>query len=149
MELWRMSDFKADGNLSIRFGIAAACFGAGRFGEPMQAVHLKVFLVRRFGVVAVADKQHVGSYVFLHYKPWSAAKAQALALSDGVEPQSFVLSYLPSCLQFHHIACLFAKIAAHILVVVDVAQEANTLRILTLGIDRCSRSAISRTSFFA
>ena len=53
-----------------------------------------------------------------------------------MEPQSLVLANLLTSLQFDNIANLLTEIAADILVIVDIAKETDTLRVLALGIDK-------------
>ena len=73
------------------------------------------------------------SVVLLDDKPGTSAKAQSLALTNGVEPESLVLANLLARLQFYDIARLLAQVATDVVVVVDFAQEADTLRVLAMG----------------
>ena len=101
----------------------------------MEVVHFERLLVGRRRVVAVADVKDILCHILLHDKPRTAAEAQALALPDGVEPQPLVRAYLLARFQFDDISHLLAKIATHVFVVVDVAQEADALTVASLGID--------------
>ena len=90
-------------------------------GEGVEVAHPELLAVGRGGVVAVGDVEDVALDVFLDDKPRSAAETQALALTDGVEPQAAVpADELAGC-QLDDVAGLFAKVAAQIVVVVDLA----------------------------
>ena len=50
-----------------------------------------------------------------------------------MEPESLVLANLLARLQFNDVARLFAQVATDVVVVVDLAQEADALRVLAMG----------------
>ena len=103
-------------------------------GEEMEIVEGEILLVCRLGVVAMAHVEDVVLHVLLDDKPWTAAKAQALALTDGVKPQALVLADALARLQLYHIARVLAQITADIVIIIDLPQEADALAILALGI---------------
>ena len=107
-----------------------------RQGEGVEVVDDEFPSVGRLRVVAVADVEDVLRHVFLHHKPRAAAEAQTLALPDGVEPQAAVLANAATGLQLYHVAGLFAQVAADIVVVVNLAEEADALRVLAVGADK-------------
>ena len=78
--------------------------------------------------------EYVCRHVLLHRKPRSAAEAQSVTLADGVEPQSLVTAYLATGLQLHHVARQLAQVVAYVVVVVDLAEETDALRVLALGV---------------
>ena len=53
-----------------------------------------------------------------------------------MKPMALVLAYFLAGLQFNDIARLLAHIPSHILIVVDLSEKTDTLRILTAGIDK-------------
>ena len=57
-----------------------------------------------------------------------------MTLTDGVEPQTLVLTNLLSRFQFQHIAGVLAEIPSYIIIILNLPQEADTLRIPALGI---------------
>ena len=67
-------------------------------GEEMEVADREVCLVGGVGVVAMTDVENVCLNVFPHYKPRSSAETHSLALSNGVEPKSTVLTYALACL---------------------------------------------------
>lgn len=83
---------------------------------------------------ALAHVQHVGSHILLHDIPRSAAESQSVSLSDGVKPQAAVLAYQFARLQLEHFAGSLAEIASDVVVIVDFAEEADALRVLSLGV---------------
>ena len=52
--------------------------------------------------------KNILSDILLHNKPRTASETHALALSDGVEPQSFMLSDTLASLQLNDITRLFS-----------------------------------------
>ena len=58
-----------------------------------------------------------------------------MTLPYGVKPQSAVLPYALSRLKLYHFAGLLAEVAAYVVVVVYLAEEAYSLRVLALGVD--------------
>ena len=57
-----------------------------------------------------------------------------MTLTDSVEPQTLVFTYLLASLQFQHIAGVLTEIPLYIIIILNLAQEADALRILALGI---------------
>ena len=57
-----------------------------------------------------------------------------MTLPDGMEPQALVLANLLASLQFQYIAGVLAEIPLYIIIILNLAQEADALRILALGI---------------
>ena len=105
------------------------------FCEEVEAVNDKVALVSRLRIIAMTDVENIILSVFLHDEPRAAPESETFALSDGMEPVSFMLTNFLSGLQFDDIPRLLSDIAPDILIVVDVSQEADALRVFTLGID--------------
>ena len=77
-------------------------------GRGMEIMYLEVLLIRRFRVITMTDIQDIMLHILFNNKPRTAAKAEALTLPNRVKPQSFVLTYLLSTLQFNDIAHAFA-----------------------------------------
>ena len=103
--------------------------------EEMEVVDGEVLLVCCARFEALAYVQHVGNHILLHDIPRSAAEAQSVSLSDGVKPQAAVLAYQFARLQFEHFAGSLAEIASNVVVIIDLAEEADALRVLSLGVD--------------
>ena len=57
-----------------------------------------------------------------------------MTLPDGVKPQTLVFANLLASLQFQHIAGILAEIPLYIIIILNLAQEADALRIFALGI---------------
>ena len=100
----------------------------------MHLVEVERLAILLVGVVSAADVDSVVSHVLLHHIPRSAAQPQALALTDGVEPESAMLADFLACLQLDDVALLLAQMAADEVVVVDFAQEAYSLAVLAVGV---------------
>ena len=96
----------------------------------------EVLLVGRLWVVAMRDIDDVLQNVFLDNKPGTSTQSHAFSLSDGVEPVAFVLADNFPCLQLYDVARQLTQIATQVVVVVDLAQEADALRVFALGIDQ-------------
>ena len=107
----------------------------GTIGGGMEIVHFELLLIGCFGVVAMADVEDVLRHIFLHHEPWSAAQAQAFALTNGVKPQPTMLPNSLVGFPLHNVARRFAKIALDVFVVIDVAEEADALAILAARVD--------------
>ena len=103
--------------------------------QQMKVVDEEVVFVCRSRVVAFADVEDVSLQVFLNGKPRSFTKAKSFALTDGVEPQASMLTDTTSCFKLDYVTRILAEVAAYVVVVVYLAQEANTLRILAFGIN--------------
>ena len=87
----------------------------------------------RHGVVALRNVDDVVRDVFLHHEPRPTAQAQTLALPDGVEPKALVATEFLARFQLHDVARHLTKVFADVVVVVDFAQEANPLTVMTFG----------------
>ena len=79
-----------------------------RLREEMEIMNTEVLFIGCLRIVTVTDKKNILLNIFLDHKPMTTAEAQTLALSDGMEPQAFVLTNSHACFQFNHIAWLFA-----------------------------------------
>ena len=79
-----------------------------RLREEMEIMNTEVLFIGCLRIVTVTDKKNILLNIFLDHKPRTTAEAQSLALSDGMEPQAFVLTNSLACFQFNHIARLFA-----------------------------------------
>ena len=75
----------------------------------------------------MTDIEDVLRHILFDHEPRASAKAKAVTLADGVEPQALMTAYQPACLQFHHVAGLLTQIATDVVVVVDFPQEADAL----------------------
>ena len=102
--------------------------------EEMKIVYGEVLLVGSFGIIAVGDVEDIVGDILLHHEPWSATEAHTLALTDGVEPQPFMFADTLTRFQLNHIARHLSQIATDIVIVTDLPQKANALRVLALGI---------------
>lgn len=89
--------------------------------EEMEIMQGEVLLVGCLRVIAVTHVEDIVLHVLLDNKPRTTAKAQALALSDGMEPQALVLAYLLARLHLDDIARMLAQIATDIIIVVDLS----------------------------
>ena len=97
-------------------------------------MYLEILLVGCFRVITMTNIKNIAINIFLYNKPRTTAKTQTLALTDSVKPQTLVLPYLVACFKFYNIALLLTKIPTHILIIINITKETNTLRILALCI---------------
>ena len=95
--------------------------------DAVEADNGEVLLISCLRVVAMRYVDDVLLNVFLDDKPRSTTESHTFALSDGVEPVAAMLANLLACFQFDDVARLFTEIATDIVVVVDLAQEADAL----------------------
>ena len=77
----------------------------------------------------------IALYILLDHKPRTTTEAKSLALTDGVEPQTLVAAYAATCVELDNITGIVAEIALDVVVIVDLAKEANALRIFAAGIN--------------
>ena len=76
--------------------------------DAVEVHNRKVLLIGCRRVVAVRHIDDVLFDVFLDDEPRTTTQSHTLALTDGVEPVAFVLSYFLASLQFYHVARKFA-----------------------------------------
>ena len=93
----------------------------------MKVTDRKVLTVGRFGVIAMRDVKDVQYNILFHHKPRTTTEAHTLTLSDGMEPESLVLTDTFTRLQFYYFTRLFTQIPTDIVVIVNLAQETDTL----------------------
>ena len=86
------------------------------------------------GCVTLDDVEDVLLHILLHHIPRTATQAKSLALSDGVEPVALVLAEHLARLNVDDIAFLFTQKLTNIVVVVQLTQETDALRVLAAGI---------------
>lgn len=94
----------------------------------------KILLVGRLRIITMTHIQDIVLYILLNHKPGTAAKAQALALADGMKPQPLVLAYALARFHLYDIARFLAQITADIIIIIYLSQEADSLAVLALGI---------------
>ena len=99
----------------------------------MEVRQAEVVSVLQLRVPAVCHEDDVLLHVLLHDEPRTAAQAQAFPLTNGVEPEAFVLADNLACLDVDNLALLFAQEAAQEVVVVYLTKEADALAVLASG----------------
>lgn len=102
--------------------------------EEMEIVKRKILLVCRLRIITMTHIQDIVLYILLNHEPGTTAKAQALALADGMKPQPLVLAYTLARFHLDDIARFFAQITADIIIIIYLSQEADSLAVLALGI---------------
>ena len=102
--------------------------------DEVHLIEVQCVAILLLVVVAVAHIHHIIPHILLHHIPRTSAQPKTLALSDGVEPVTTVLAELASGLDLYYAATLLAQMAANEVVVVDFAQEADSLAVLAVGI---------------
>lgn len=76
--------------------------------ETMEISDKKVLSIGRLWVIAVGDVDYVILDILSDDKPRTTTKSHALALTDSMEPVTFVLAYCLARLQFYYFARLLA-----------------------------------------
>ena len=104
-------------------------------GKKVESVNSKVAAIGCGGVIAMTDVENILLRIFLHHEPGTSPETETLTLPNSMEPVAAMLANLLACLELDDISNLFANIAADIFVVVDIAKEADTLRVFALGVD--------------
>src|SRR5574344_861925 len=104
--------------------------------DEMEVVHGDMIFIHLFWFIAMRHKQDVSLHILFHHKPRTATKAKPFALTDCIEPQSLVFTYLSSCLYLSHIAGVFSKMGFDIVAEINIAQEADTLTVFPFGIEQ-------------
>ena len=104
--------------------------------EEMKIMYLEFLLVRSLRVVTVTDVQDILFHILLDDKPGTAAQPEALALADGVEPESTMAANALAGFPFYHVSGVLTQVSAYIFVVVYLPQEADTLAVATSGVDQ-------------
>ena len=107
-----------------------------RNGEPMECMDWELLLIRRLRVVTMRHIENIAGNILLYHEPRTSAKAHALALAYGMEPQTFMLSYPLARFKLDDIARLFAEVTADIIIIIDLTKETDALRVPALGIDK-------------
>lgn len=102
--------------------------------KEMEIVERKILLVCRLRIITMTHIQDIVLYILLNHEPGTAAKAQALALADGMKPQTLVLAYALARFHLYDIARFLAQITADIIIIIYLSQEADSLTVLALGI---------------
>ena len=77
-------------------------------------------LIGRLRVITMRDIEDVVGDILLDDKPGASGEAHALALPDGMEPQSAMFTDAATGLQFDDITRLFTEVTTDIVVVVDL-----------------------------
>ncbi len=135
-EVWRVTDLQRHGELwhtsRIRWVGKARIFKRVN-GQPMWFHYVEMVGVGGDGIVTVGHPQDVPLYVFFHHIPWSSAKTQSFALTDGVEPETAVQSQHTTRLSVDDLSRLLAQKFTNIIVVVYFPEETNSLAVFTMG----------------
>ena len=112
------------------------CFGRlGDRGEPMDIMDGEVGFVGGGGIVAVGDVEDVVGDIFFDDEPGTARETHAFTLTDGVEPEAFMLTDTTTGFEFDDITGVFTEITSDIVIVIDLPQKTDALRVLAPGID--------------
>ena len=101
----------------------------------MERPYGEILLVGGERLIATAHVEYVFLHILLHRIPRASAETKAVALADGVEPQSLVTAQAFACFQLHHVARLLTEVSAYVFVVVYFAEEADALRVFAPRID--------------
>lgn len=104
-------------------------------GKEMEVLQWEILLISRLRVITMTYIQNIVLHILLDDEPRTATKAQSLALTDGMEPQSLMFANALSGLHLNHIARVLAQISADVIIIVNLPQKADSLTILALGID--------------
>ena len=120
-----------------RYAEGAGIWGVGDDGhsEPVDVVYEELRTVGTGRVVAMREIDDVAADVFLHHKPRPAAEAQTLTLAYRGKPMALVSAHKAARLYLYSVALALAEIHTEIVVVVDLAEETDALRILAARID--------------
>ena len=86
-------------------------------------------------VEASADVDRIGSHVLPDYVPGTATQTKSFPLSNGVEPEALVLAQHLPRLQLHDRANPLSEMLPEEVVVVDPAEEADPLAVVSVGGD--------------
>ena len=102
----------------------------------MEILDRKLHAMCLDGFVAFHHIENILFHIFFHHIPGTTTEAKSLALADSVEPMALMLTQHLTRFNINDITWLFAQEAPDVVVVVDLAQEADALRILTAGIHK-------------
>ena len=119
-----------------RLGDRRKCDRLGDRCQPVDVVDGEVGFVGGGGVVAVGDVEDVVGDVFFDDEPGTTREAHAFALTDGVEPEAFVLTDTTTSFEFDDITGVFTEVTSDIVIVIDLPQKTDALGVLALGIDK-------------
>lgn len=101
--------------------------------QPMGRCDAEVVAVGLDGIVAVHHPQDVALHVLLDDVPGAAAEAEAFALPDGVEPEAAMHAQHATRLAVDDLSGLLAEVLADVVVVVNLAEEADALAVLAVS----------------
>ena len=83
----------------------------------------------------MGDVEDVVGDVFFDDEPGATGEAHAFALTDGMEPEAFVLTDTTTSFEFDDITGVLSEITTDIVIIIDLTQETDALGILALSID--------------
>jgi hypothetical protein len=92
-----------------------------RLSDPVKGFDFERITRRVAETIPMRDEDEVPGDVLPLDEPGTVRKAQALALSDGVEPVSLVAAEDTSCLELHDLPLPLAQVVAHELAVGDLS----------------------------
>ena len=101
----------------------------------MDVMDGEVGFVGGGGVVAVGDVEDVVGDIFFDDEPGTAREAHAFALTDGMEPETTVRTDTTTGFEFDDISGVFTEVTSDIVIVIDLPQKTDALRVLALSID--------------
>ena len=101
--------------------------------DEMEVCEAEMVAVLSLAGIRMGNIDDVALDVFAGDKPWAAAQSEPLALADGVKPITMVAADDASRFPLDDVALLLAQKRAQVVVVVDFAQETDTLAVATVG----------------
>ena len=105
---------------------------------------MKLGAVESVASIGVRHIDDVALNVLVSHKPRAAAKAKPLALPHGVEPVALVLANDLARFALYHLAFALAEQHAQVVVVVNLAKEADALAVAAVG--RCQVFAVGNVA---
>ena len=103
-----MPDFKS--NLS----------GLKFHGQKMEIVHREVRLIGCLRVIPMRHIKNITVNILLDHKPRPTREPHTLALTNGMEPQTTMLTNTLTRLQFNDIPWILTQITSDIIIIVDL-----------------------------
>ena len=101
-------------------------------GDPVDGLYIKSISSALLLLLFVGDVDDIIIGIFFDYEPGSSPQAEAVALADCMEPESFVGTHFQSGLQLYDVAGLFAQVKFDKVAVVDLSKETNALAVFAI-----------------
>ena len=101
--------------------------------NKIEVFHPEFITILLLGIITVGDVNNVILNILLHNEPGSSSQSQSFSLANGMKPIAAMSTNLLTCFKFDHRPLFFSQKATDKIVIIYLAQKANSLTILPTG----------------